>query len=96
MNPSTELRGVLDRIAGRFRRVRLWSGLAVCWGVLAAVGLAAVVILLGLAVVGVTRIGGKKFGDAKWFRYLPVASALLLTVVGIWFLRDGFQMLSQR
>lgn len=39
MNASTELRGVLERIAGRFRRVRLWSGLAVCWGLLAAVGL---------------------------------------------------------
>ena len=41
MNASAELRGVLERIAGRFRRVRLWSGLAVCWGLLAAVGLVA-------------------------------------------------------
>jgi hypothetical protein len=43
MNPTAELRGVLDRIAGRFRRVRLWSGLAVGWGLLAAVGLVAAV-----------------------------------------------------
>lgn len=71
-------------------------GLAIPLLIAFSVGLAAVVILLGLAVVGVTRLGGKKFGDARWFRYLPVASALLLTVVGIWFLRDGFQMLSQR
>lgn len=40
MNPSAELRGVLERIAGRFRRVRLLSGLAVGWGLLAVVGLA--------------------------------------------------------
>jgi ABC-type nickel/cobalt efflux system permease component RcnA len=71
-------------------------GLAIPLLIAFSVGLAAVIILLGLAVVGVTRIGGKKFGDARWFRYLPVASALLLTVVGIWFLRDGFQMLSAR
>ncbi len=71
-------------------------GLAIPLLIAFSVGLAVVVILLGLAVVGVTRIGGKRFGDARWFRYLPVASALLLTVVGIWFLRDGFQMLSQR
>lgn len=41
MNPSTELRSVLDRIGGRFRRVRLWTGLAVGWGAVALVGLAA-------------------------------------------------------
>lgn len=59
-----------------------------------SVGLAAVMILLGLAVLGVTRLGGRKFGDSRWFRYLPVASALVLAVVGLWFLRDGFQALS--
>ncbi|MCU0704685.1 MAG: hypothetical protein MUF18_11975 [Fimbriiglobus sp.] len=59
-----------------------------------SVGLAAVMILLGLAVLGVNRLGGRRFGESRWFRYLPVASALLLVVVGVWFLRDGFQMLS--
>lgn len=70
-------------------------GLAIPLLIAFSVGLAAVVILLGLAVVGVTRLGGSKFGDARWFRYLPVASALILVVVGVWFLRDGFQVLSR-
>src|SRR5262245_16120358 len=46
MNPSSELRRALDRVGLRFRLVRLWGGLAVCWAVLAAVGLAAGVRLV--------------------------------------------------
>ncbi len=67
MNASAELRGVLERIAGRFRRVRLWSGLAVCWGVLAVVGLAAALsaganggLALPVAIAGVAA------GAACW------------------------------
>lgn len=59
-----------------------------------SVGLAAVMVALGLAVLGAHRFGGKRFGDARWFRFLPVASALVLTLVGLWFLRDGWQVLS--
>lgn len=69
-------------------------GLAIPLLIAFSVGLAAVMILLGLAVLGATRLGGKRFGDSRWFRYLPVASALVLSVVGLWFLRDGFQALS--
>jgi nickel/cobalt transporter (NicO) family protein len=69
-------------------------GLAIPLLLAFSVGLAAVMILLGLAVLGATRLGGRKFGDARWFRYLPVVSALVLTLVGLWFLRDGWQVLS--
>lgn len=58
-----------------------------------SLGLAVVLVGLGLAVLYAHRVGGAKFGDSRWFRYLPVASALLLLVMGVWFLRDGFQML---
>ena len=36
----TELRQVLEQVARRFRKVRLWSSLAVCWLAWALVGLA--------------------------------------------------------
>ena len=34
-----ELRRALDEVARRFRRARLWSGLAICWAAWAVVGL---------------------------------------------------------
>jgi ABC-type nickel/cobalt efflux system permease component RcnA len=58
-----------------------------------SVGLAAVMIALGLAVLYAHRAGGARFGESRWFRMLPVVSALILVLVGVWFLRDGFQML---
>lgn len=70
-------------------------GLAIPLLIAFSVGLAAVMILLGLVVLGATRLGGKKFGDARWFRYLPVVSALVLTLVGLWFLRDGWVVLNE-
>lgn len=70
-------------------------GLAIPLLIAFSVGLASVMILLGLVVLGVTRLGGRKFGDARWFRYLPVVSALVLTLVGLWFLRDGWVVLNE-
>jgi ABC-type nickel/cobalt efflux system permease component RcnA len=58
-----------------------------------SVGLAVVLVGLGLIVLYAHRAGGAKYGDAKWFQYLPVVSALVLLIMGVWFLRDGFQML---
>lgn len=52
-------------------------------------GLAAVLVALGVAVVYAHRVGGKSFGDRRWFRLLPVASAVLLVGLGVWFSRDG-------
>ena len=36
---STELRRALEQVARRFRHVRLWSGLTVCWLVWALTGI---------------------------------------------------------
>lgn len=69
-------------------------GLAIPLLVAFSVGLAAVMVVLGLAVLGAHRLGGQRFGDARWFRYLPVVSAFVLTLVGLWFLRDGWQALT--
>ena len=57
-------------------------------------GLAFVLVLLGVGVVYANRAGGRRFAGQTWFRYLPVASAVLLVILGIWFLRDGYQALS--
>lgn len=69
-------------------------GLAIPLLLAFSVGLAAVMILLGLAVLAAHRLGGRSFGDSRWFRLLPVASAVVLVAVGLWFLRDGWQMLN--
>ena len=52
-------------------------------------GLAVVLVALGIAVVYAQRAGGRKFGESRWFQALPIASALLLIGLGIWFARDG-------
>ena len=57
-------------------------------------GLALVLVLLGVGVVYANRAGGRRFAGQTWFRYLPVASALVLIGLGIWFLRDGYQLLN--
>jgi nickel/cobalt transporter (NicO) family protein len=66
-------------------------GLAV-WAVLAfSVGLAAVLILVGLSVVWGGRAGARRFGGRTWFRYvsrwLPVVGAALVIVIGLWLVR---------
>ena len=57
-------------------------------------GLALVLVFLGVGVVYAHRTGGRYFAGRTWFRYLPVASAVLLVLLGIWFLRDGYQALT--
>lgn len=58
-----------------------------------SIGLAAVLVLLGVAVVLAHRRGGKKYGERRWFKMLPVISAALLVGMGLWLARDGVQML---
>jgi ABC-type nickel/cobalt efflux system permease component RcnA len=63
-------------------------GLAV-WAVLAfSVGLASVLILIGLSVVWGGRLGGRAFGGRGWFRvvskWLPIVGAALVIVIGLW------------
>jgi len=63
-------------------------GLAV-WAVLAfSLGLASVLILLGLSVVWGGRMGASRFGGTKWFRvvskWLPIVGAALVIAIGLW------------
>ena len=57
-------------------------------------GLAAVLVALGVGVVLAGRAGGRRFAERRWFRYLPVVSAVALTALGLWFLRDAWQSLA--
>jgi ABC-type nickel/cobalt efflux system permease component RcnA len=68
-------------------------GIAIPLLVAFSFGLAAVLIGLGIGVVYANRAGGRHFGDARWFRFLPVVSAVLLLVIGVWFVRDGWDAL---
>jgi ABC-type nickel/cobalt efflux system permease component RcnA len=70
-------------------QIALGIGLVVAF----SAGLAAVLIGLGVGVVYANRAGGRRFGERKWFKFLPVFSAALLVALGVWFVRDGWQFL---
>ncbi len=76
-------------LAISFGRLAFAVPLLIAFGV----GLAAVLVLLGVAVVLAHRRGGKKYGERRWFQLLPVVSAALLVGMGLWLARDGVQML---
>jgi len=54
-------------------------------------GLGAVLVALGVGVVYAHKAGAVKFGESRWFRYLPMASAALLLAIGLWLCREGIQ-----
>jgi nickel/cobalt exporter len=47
-------------------------------------GLGTVLVGLGIGVVYAYRVGGRRFKDHRWFRWLPVVSAGFLLAVGVW------------
>jgi ABC-type nickel/cobalt efflux system permease component RcnA len=47
-------------------------------------GLAGVLILVGVAVVKAKGFAGSRWGDSRLFRMLPVASAAVVTILGLW------------
>lgn len=69
-------------------------GLAIPLLVAFSAGLAGVLIALGVGVVFANRSGSRRFGDRRWFRLLPVLTAAVLVVLGLWFARDGVHTLS--
>ncbi|MFO0848681.1 MAG: hypothetical protein U0871_09025 [Gemmataceae bacterium] len=69
-------------------------GLAIPLLLAFSLGLAAVLIALGVGVVYANRAGGRRFGDQRWFKLLPVVSAIVLVALGVWFVRDGYQALA--
>jgi ABC-type nickel/cobalt efflux system permease component RcnA len=70
-------------------------GLAIPLLIAFSVGLALVLILLGIGVVLAHRAGGKYFRERRWFKALPILSAVILLAFGVWFLREGYQMVSR-
>ena len=70
-------------------------GLAIPLLIAFSVGLAIVLVALGIGVVFAHRAGGKYFRERRWFRALPIVSSIILLAFGIWFLRDGYRMLTR-
>ncbi|OWK43823.1 nickel/cobalt transporter [Fimbriiglobus ruber] len=68
-------------------------GLAIPLLIAFSAGLASVLVGLGIGVVYANRAGGRQFGERKWFKLLPVLSAILLMCLGVWFARDGWHAL---
>jgi ABC-type nickel/cobalt efflux system permease component RcnA len=68
-------------------------GLAIPLLIAFSLGLALVLVLLGVGVVYANRAGGRRFAERRWFRALPVLSAAVLIGLGVWFARDGWQMI---
>jgi ABC-type nickel/cobalt efflux system permease component RcnA len=67
---------------------RLWLGLPLLLAFSA--GLAGVLVLIGVAVVYAQgRIGGTRWADSRFWRVLPVVSAAVLVVLGLWLCRDS-------
>lgn len=70
-------------------------GLAM-WAVLAfSVGLASVLILIGLSVVWGGRLGARSLGGRGWFKvvskWLPVVGAACVVVIGVWLMRANMK-----
>jgi ABC-type nickel/cobalt efflux system permease component RcnA len=57
-----------------------------------SLGLGVVLVLLGVSVVYAHRAGQTRFKDSRWFRMLPVVSAVLLVGIGIWLCKQAVGM----
>jgi cytochrome c biogenesis protein CcdA len=67
---------------------RLWLALPLLLAFSA--GLAGVLVLIGVAVVYAQgRLGGTRWADSRIWRLLPVASAAVLLVLGLWLCHDS-------
>jgi nickel/cobalt exporter len=54
-------------------------------------GLGTVLVALGVGVVYAHKAGATRFSESRWFRTLPMVSAALLLVIGLWLCREGLQ-----
>ncbi len=68
-------------------------GLAIPLLIAFSLGLALVLVLLGVGVVYANQAGGRRFAERRWFQVLPVISAAILIGLGVWFARDGWQLI---
>ncbi len=58
-----------------------------------SLGLAVVLVILGVGVVVAGRAAGRRAGG-RWVRLLPVASAAVLVALGLWMVRDAGRQLA--
>src|SRR5262249_12250292 len=54
-------------------------------------GLASVLILVGILVVRAKHLADPRWEGSRLFRALPIASALIVTVLGLWLCYDSFR-----
>jgi ABC-type nickel/cobalt efflux system permease component RcnA len=47
-------------------------------------GLAGVLVAIGILVVKFRNFAGSRWGDGRFVRALPIVSACLITVMGLW------------
>ncbi len=59
-----------------------------------SLGLAVVLVALGLGVVYAHRAGATRFRERRWFRLLPVVSAAVLVGLGFWLCKQAVGLLS--
>jgi ABC-type nickel/cobalt efflux system permease component RcnA len=69
------------------RAQRLWLAFPLLLAFSA--GLAAVLIAIGILVVRVKGIAGVHWGESRFFRSLPISSAAVVTVLGLWLCYDS-------
>lgn len=61
-----------------------------------SLGLATVLVLLGVSVVYAMRLGQRRFRENRYFHLLPTLSALLLVGLGLWLCQGGLALLGGR
>jgi ABC-type nickel/cobalt efflux system permease component RcnA len=61
-----------------------------------SLGLGAVLVGLGVAVVYALRAGQHHFSESRWFRMLPTFSAALLVGLGLWLCQNALALLGGR
>ena len=66
-------------------------GFAVPLLVAFSAGLGTVLVALGVGVVYAHKAGAVRFRESRWFRLLPVVSAALLLVIGLWLCQEGLR-----
>jgi ABC-type nickel/cobalt efflux system permease component RcnA len=66
---------------------RVWLGLPLLLAFSA--GLAGVLVLIGVLVVKIKGFGSSRFGDGRIVRTLPILSAVVVTLLGIWLCIDA-------
>jgi nickel/cobalt transporter (NicO) family protein len=68
---------------------QLWLGVPLLLAFSA--GLASVLIAIGVAVVYAQRFGAGRWHERRWFKALPIISAVLVMAIGLWLCADSLR-----